>query len=590
MTSIHGDWAGHQRGDQVRGDLHCRTIVPMVWEAALVVTRMQPIRTSVRRDTRQRNTAQHCACDSHEDNRMTFTGQRWFRLRFKLEAQARESLTAKTHSLALRAIICGTPPSKGRCPIKPGDQTDRISTGISLTKQWSMMGGIVLGTVAGLTMYAFGQQPDAAWTASVVVVCATWWIFEPIPIPVTSLIPLAVFPLVGVLDAGEIGESYGSPLVLLMMGGFMLSVAMERSNTHRRIALTMVNLFGGGGGRTLVFGFMAASAALSMWISNAATTLMLLPIAMAIVRKTKDPALQVSLLLGVAYAASIGGIATPIGTPPNLVFMAVFSRTTGAEPTFTQWMSWSLPIALVMIPVAGLWLTRKVNTTELIDLPDVGRWRSEEIRTLAVFAITALLWMSRKEPFGGWSSWFELEFVNDASVALIAVVVMHLVPSGKEDGSKLLDWESASSIPWGILILYGGGIAIAKAFAASGLSETIGASLTSFSAMPVLMMIGLLCLAVTFLTEVTSNTATATLLMPILASAAMAAEIDPKLIMVPATISCSFAFMLPVATPPNAIVFGSERLTIRQMAREGILLNLIGVAVVTLGCSLMFGV
>ena len=466
---------------------------------------------------------------------------------------------------------------------------DQPSAEKSLMKQWSMIGGIGLATVSAVTMYAFGHPPDAAWTGWVVVVCATWWIFEPVPIPVTSLIPLAVFPLVGVLDAGDIGESYGSPLVLLMMGGFMLSVAMERSNTHRRIALTMVFLFGGGGGRRLVFGFMAASAVLSMWISNAATTLMLLPIAMAIVRKTTDAAMQTSLLLGVAYAASIGGIATPIGTPPNLVFMAEFTRATGTEPTFTQWMTWSVPIALVMIPVTGMWLTRNVNATGSINLPDVGKWRREEIRTLAVFAMTALLWMSRKEPFGGWSTWFELESANDASVALIAVVAMHLLPSGNEDGSRLLDWQSAVSIPWGILILYGGGIAIAKAFAASGLSETIGSGLASFSTMPALMMIGLLCLTVTFLTEVTSNTATATLLMPILASAAFAAKMDPKLIMVPATISCSFAFMLPVATPPNAIVFGSERLTIKQMAREGVLLNLIGVVVVTLACWLMFG-
>ena len=178
-------------------------------------------------------------------------------------------------------------------------------------------------------MSASGHQSGAAWTASIVVLCATWWVFEPVPIPVTSLIPLAVFPLVGVLDADEIGESYGSPLVLLMMGGFMLSVAMERSNTHRRLALSMVHLFGGGGGRTLVFGFMAASALLSMWISNAATTLMLLPIVLAIVDKTKDSALQVGLLLGVAYAASIGGIGTPIGTPPNLIFMAEIRRVTG---------------------------------------------------------------------------------------------------------------------------------------------------------------------------------------------------------------------------------------------------------------------
>ncbi len=458
-----------------------------------------------------------------------------------------------------------------------------------MTKHWALIGGIVLAVLFGLAMHLFGQTPAAAWTTSVVVLCATWWVFEPVPIPVTSLVPLAIFPLIGVLDATDVAESYGSPLVLLMLGGFMLSVAMERSNTHRRIALSMVKLFGGGGGRTLVFGFMAASAFLSMWISNAATTLMLLPIAIAVVDKSQDTALQVSLLLGVAYAASIGGIGTPIGTPPNLVFMAQMQRDTGSAPTFLQWMRWSLPIAIVFIPIAGFWLTRHVKNVEQIKLPSVGPWRSEEIRTLAVFTVTAILWMTRSEPLGGWSAWLGLENANDASVALIAVIAMFVIPSGNEDESKLLDWKTASSIPWGILILYGGGIAIAKAFGESGLSETIGASLSSLATVPILIMVAVICLSVTFLTEVTSNTATATLLMPILAAAAMKADIDPKLIMVPATISCSFAFMLPVATPPNAIVFGSERLTIRTMAREGFLLNLIGVVVVTVICLLTFG-
>ncbi len=215
-------------------------------------------------------------------------------------------------------------------------------------------------------------------------------------------------------------------------------------------------------------------------------------------------------------------------------------------------------------------------------MPEVGRWRYEEIATLAVFVVTAALWITRKEPYGGWSEWLGLEGAKDASVALLAVVVMHLLPNGK--GERLLTWEAAVKIPWGVLILYGGGIAIAKAFTESGLSDAIGSSLAGLSNVPVLVMIGIVCLAVTFLTEVTSNTATANLILPILAATAVAAMIDPRLIMVPATISASFAFMLPVATPPNAIVFGSEKLTIRQMAKEGFALNLIGAVVVTLVC------
>ncbi|MFK8113148.1 MAG: DASS family sodium-coupled anion symporter [Rubripirellula sp.] len=449
--------------------------------------------------------------------------------------------------------------------------------------------GLIAAVTALISLLSFGYTSDVAWTAAVVVLCAIWWIFEPIPIPVTSLIPLAVFPLVGVLEPDQIGAAYGDPLVLLMMGGFMLSMAMESSGAHRRIALTMVRAFGGdNGGRQLVFGFMAASAFLSMWISNAATTLMLLPIVMAVMEKSSNLRLQKCLLLGVAYAASVGGIGTPIGTPPNLVFMKVMVENAGAsEPSFTTWMMWALPIMLIMLPLVGLWLTRGLKPEGGLQMPEVGKWRYEEVATLAVFVVTAALWITRREPFGGWSGWLGLEGAKDASVALLAVVAMHLLPNGK--GKTLLTWEAAAKIPWGVLILYGGGIAIAKAFTASGLSEIIGSSLAGISNMPVLVMIGLVCLSVTFLTEVTSNTATANLILPILAATALAAAIDPRLIMVPATISASFAFMLPVATPPNAIVFGSEKLTIRQMAQEGFALNLIGVLIVTLICWWTFG-
>lgn len=449
--------------------------------------------------------------------------------------------------------------------------------------------GLVAALTTGLLLWVLGHSDEIAWTAGVVVLCAIWWIFEPVPIPVTSLIPLAIFPLVGVLHVDTVGAAYGDPLVLLMMGGFMLSMAMERSGAHRRIALTMVHSFGGdSGGRQLVFGFMAASAFLSMWISNAATTLMLLPIVAAVTEKSNSKRLQTCLLLGVAYAASVGGIGTPIGTPPNLVFMKIFVENAGGtEPSFTTWMMWAIPIMFVMLPVVGFWLTRGLKSEGGLEMPGVGSWRYEEVATLAVFVVTAALWITRKEPYGGWSEWLGLENANDASVALMAVVVMHLLPNGK--GERLLTWESAVKIPWGVLILYGGGIAIAKAFTESGLSDAIGSSLAGLTNVPVLVMIGIVCLAVTFLTEVTSNTATANLILPILAATAVAAMIDPRLIMVPATISASFAFMLPVATPPNAIVFGSEKLTIRQMATEGFALNLIGAVVVTLVCWLTFG-
>lgn len=445
---------------------------------------------------------------------------------------------------------------------------------------WLLVLGPLVAAVAGYEVAAALGSAAAGWTAGVTALCAVWWVTEPIPIPVTSLLPLAIFPLVGVLTPAKVGEAYGSPLVLLMLGGFILSMAMERSGAHRRIALCMVALFGGSSSRRLVFGFMAASALLSMWISNLATTLMMLPIAMAIVDQSENRRLHAALLLGIAYAASIGGIATPIGTPPNLIYIEVYSRITGSEPTFVNWMSWTLPVVALMLPFAALWLTRGIGSQSNIQLPEVGRWRTEEVRTLAVFALTALLWVTRKEPFGGWSAWFYLPDANDASVALLAVVAMFLVPNGK--GEKLLDWEAAVRIPWGILILYGGGIAIAEAFVTSGVSDVLGEKLSSIAALPPVLLVAVVCLAVTFLTEITSNTATTTLLMPILAATAVTAGIEPRLIMLPAALSASFAFMLPVATPPNAVVFGTGRVAMRTMVSEGLVLNLAGVAIVTL--------
>ena len=455
-------------------------------------------------------------------------------------------------------------------------------------KYWIIAGGMLAAATTGLVTAWFGHSSEIAWTAAVVVLCAIWWVFEPIPIPATSLIPLAVFPMVGVLSAPQVGAALGDKLVLLLMGGFMLSTAMERSGAHRRIALSMITAFGGdSGGRQLVFGFMAASAFLSMWISNAATVLMLLPIVFAVLEKSSNKRLNTALLLGIAYAASVGGIATPIGTPPNLVFMSAYVETAGGEePTFITWMVWTVPIMAIMLPVTGLWLTRGLKPEGGLILPEVGRWRYEEVATLVVFATTALFWVTRKGPFGGWSEWFGMPGANDASVAMIAVVIMHFLPNGK--GETLLTWESAVKIPWGVMILFGGGIAIAKAFVESGLSEVLGESLSGIAGLPVIVMIGFVCLAITFLTEVTSNTATATLLLPILATTAIKAEIDPRLIMVPAAISASFAFMLPVATPPNAIVFGKGTITIREMIREGFILNLFGVVVVTLVCWLTF--
>lgn len=452
-------------------------------------------------------------------------------------------------------------------------------------KQLALPAGPILALLSGYLMYSAGFAADAAVTMGITVVTVIWWVFEPIPIPATSLLPLALLPLFGVLTGQQVSAAYGNPLILLLLGGFILSTALARNGAHRRIALTMVNIFGGNSSRRLVFGFMAASAVLSMWISNTATTLMLLPVALAVLEKAEDPKLATPLLLGIAYAASIGGIGTPIGTPPNVVFMGIYTQITGLEIGFAQWMAWAVPIVLVLVPLIALWLTRNLTHTGSIDLPQVGAWQSGEVRVLIVFALTALLWITRKEPMGGWTAWMDFPYTNDYVVAFVAVVALFIIPDGK--GERLLDWETATTIPWGMLILFGAGIAIAAAFTSSGLSQMIGTLLSGLATLHLLLLMLSICLVVTFLTEATSNTATTTLLMPILGAAAIGAGMDPKLFMIPAAMSASCAFMLPVATAPNLIMFSTGRFTIETMAREGFALNFIGALVIGVGCYLL---
>ena len=454
-------------------------------------------------------------------------------------------------------------------------------------KRTATLAGLGSALALGLGLAAAGQPPEICWTAGVTLLCAVWWITEALPIPVTALVPFAIFPLVGVLTPAQVGQAYGSPLILLYLGGFMLSTAMEKSSAHRRLALGMVNAFGAAGDRGVVFGFMAAAALLSMWISNTATSLMLLPIALATLENVTDRRLKIGLLLGIAYACNVGGIGTPIGTPPNLIFMQVYTDTTGIQLSFLDWMAWGLPVVIIFVPLIGLWVTRGVSRSRNISLPAVGAWRPEEKRTLAVFGLTALAWMTRGDPFGGWSAWLNLPQANDASVALIAVVLMFLIPSGKGKGGRLLDWETAIKIPWGILILFAGGICIANAFVSSGISQIVGEALGALSGLHPLLVLAVICLSVTFLTEITSNTATTALLMPILAAAAVGSGVDPRLLMVPAAMSASCAFMLPVATGPNAVIFASGHVPIRAMAREGLILNLLGAAILSAICFVL---
>lgn len=442
-----------------------------------------------------------------------------------------------------------------------------------------MVPGLLLALLVVLVASANGLSDDMVVTAGTATLCILWWIFEPIPIPVTSLLPLALLPLFGVLTPAETGAAYGSPLILLLLGGFLLSRGMESTGAHRRVALGVVRLVGSDSPRRLVLGFMVAAALLSMWISNTATVLMLLPVALAVLDSAEDKLrLAPPLLLGLAWSCSIGGLGTPIGTPPNLIFMQVYADTTGRALGFVQWMTWGLPVVIVLIAVAALWLTRGLPRTLNVRLPEVGPWRSAEKRVLLIFGLTALAWMTRSEPFGGWRALLGVPSANDASVAFLAVIALFIVRDKK--GDPLITWQEAVAIPWGVLLLFAGGICLASAFMSSGLSALAGDALTVLATLPTFLMLLLVCLAVTFMTEATSNTATTALLMPILAAAATAAGIDPALLMVPAAMSASCAFMLPVATAPNAVIYGTDRIAIGTMFREGLALNLMGALII----------
>lgn len=442
--------------------------------------------------------------------------------------------------------------------------------------------------LVGGALYVFEQPKDIVFTAAITLFVAILWVTEALPIPATSIIPFALFPLFGVLTHAEAASSLGSHVIMLLMAAFMLSKGLERANLHKRFAIYMLRVTGSGSPLKVILGFMLTTAVLSMWISNTATILMMLPMAIAIVNALDNPKFSVALILGIAYAASLGGVGTPIGTPPNIIFMSVYEETQGMEYSFIEWMKTGVPIVIVAIPIMALWLARGIRTVGDINLPEPGQWTTAEKRVLAIFGTVAFAWIFR--PF--WTAWIGVTTISDSTIAVAGVVAMFIVNSGNDNGQvdkkghndKLLDWKTANDIPWGMLLLFAGGICIAKAFMASGLSVLMGTWLTGLSVLPIILLILGICLFVTFLTEITSNTATSTLLMPILAAAAIAVGVDPKLLMIPAAISASCAFMLPVATAPNAIAYSTDKFDIKTMAREGIVLNIIVAFVVTGVC------
>ena len=472
--------------------------------------------------------------------------------------------------------------------------------------------GLILGPALFLIILACDLEPGnpaATRLAAIAALMATWWITEAIPLFATSLVPLVLFPLLGILSGRATAPIYVNSTIFLFIGGFMIALTMEKWNLHRRIALTIIRAIGGSPAR-IILGFMIAAAFLSMWISNTATAVMMIPIGMAIILKMEEQfgtqdthSFSVALMLGIAYACSVGGIATLVGTPPNLSFARIFQIMFPAAPEveFGRWLLLGLPICIVMLAVIWFLLTRifyRVPAAITIDQRIVeeeyarlGPVRFEEKAVLTVFALTAALWVFRTPlDFGllrvpGWSGLLPYpDLIDDGTVAIAMALVLFFIPtrSGDAPTATLMGRDVIPRLPWGIVLLFGGGFALAQGFQVTGLSTLIGNQFGSLAGISPLVMTILICLTLTFLTELTSNTATTEMILPILAAVAVAMRVHPLLLMVPATLSASCAFMMPVATPPNAIVFGSGRIRVAEMARVGVVLNLIGTVVITL--------
>jgi sodium-dependent dicarboxylate transporter 2/3/5 len=474
--------------------------------------------------------------------------------------------------------------------------------------------GLYLGLLAFLAVFLSptpaGMSPEGQRVAAVAMLMGVWWITEAIPIPATSLLPIALFPILGVMSGKDLAVSYGDPNIYLFAGGFFIAMAMQKWRLHERIALNIVARTGSDPG-SLVLGFMVATAFLSMWISNAATTMMMLPIGLAVIEEVTGTSERKSagnfglcVMLGIAYASSIGGVGTLVGTPPNIVLAGTMNRIFPDAPRigFGQWMFFGVPFVLAFIPIAWYLLTHWLCPIRGVAMRQDGGGavkqrlvamgpmsRGERI-VLVVFCLTALAWIFRADlqigafTIPGWSRLLpDATYVNDGTVAIFFAVLLFVLPVDRKNGEYALDWEWAQRIPWGVLLLFGGGFAIAQGFSDTGLVEWAGGHLDVLSGAPLLVILIVLCVAVTFLTEFTSNTALATIMLPILAvTATQGLHVHPLVLLVPATLSASMAFMMPVATPPNALVFGSGYVTVPQMARAGIVLNLVGVVLVVL--------
>ncbi len=468
--------------------------------------------------------------------------------------------------------------------------------------------GRILGPAIFVVMLLMDQwqgvMSTEAWrTAAVGLWMAVWWATEAIPVPVTAFLPIVAFAPLGISSIRDAAAPYANPTIYLFLGGFMMALALERWNLHRRIALAVIDNVGTDG-RRLIGGFMLVCALLSMWMTNTATTMMLLPIVLSVsvVMRDNVPDLtekarkdfQIAMLLGLAYAASIGGLATLIGTPPNALLMGFMAENYDIEISFARWMLVGIPVSLTMLPIAWLLLTRflfpcdipanEAVKNHLHDLrEELGAMSTAERRIAIIFACVIMSWMLRL-PITGWLG---ISGISDAGIVMTAAMLLFMLPSGDSKQPRLMTWEDVTRLPWGVLILFGGGLSLAAAVSDSGLALWLGQQLAPLNAWGTAVLVVASVAMVIFLTELTSNLATTATLLPVMGAIAIQAGVPPIMLTVPITIAASCAFMLPVATPPNAIVFATGAISIPQMVRAGVFLNIIGIVIVSIAALIL---
>jgi solute carrier family 13 (sodium-dependent dicarboxylate transporter), member 2/3/5 len=473
--------------------------------------------------------------------------------------------------------------------------------------------GLGLALIIAVVFNPVPDKPAIGAVAAVVALMACWWMTEAIPLAATALLPLALFPLLGVSSARDTAGAYINSIIFLYVGGSLIAVAMERCGLHRRVALAVIHALGGGADR-IVLGFMLAAGLVSMWISNTAGAVMMLPIAMAIIsqmetrfgRERTQP-LAVAMLLAVAYGASIGGVATPVGSPTNLIFLKIYADTFPAAPaiSFGQWVAVAMPLSIALLFAAWLALVRlngRLDSSLALDrstvrqeLDSLGPLGREERTVAVVWIVTAALWIFRADltigsfVVPGWSGlWKGFALLDDGTVAVAMALLLFLLPASAErGGGPILGANAFSELPWSAILLFGGGFAMANGFTSSGLTQYLAAQFAGLGTMPVLLAMLIACVAVALLTELVSNIAVVQMFIPVLAAWGVAQQINPLLLMFPATVMSSMAFLLPVGTPPNAVIFGSNRLRIGEMVRGGARVKLVVVLITMAVCLLL---